>query len=204
MSLAGLVVIAVCNSRHGPRGAAQTLRHRRARPLPAYRWGTLLAYAVVFASLWIPSIAGADMKQHLPSWTQISAFWNNGTVPPPHRRSGRLVIGANGQARRVQVRGYDPNPDTETVQAFELDSATLQALTAQLDALKAFSTRWQVLDPHPIGGSMRWVHIETSRGTIEVPAFPVPSQRERADQIFAAIAAVVPATSSQALDADPE
>lgn len=143
-------------------------------------------------------VSAANMTLDAKSWTKISAFWNNGTLPPPHRRSGSLELRSNGEGRQVLVSGYQADDANSVAQVFAVDAASLKALTEQLVALKAFSTRWQELNPHPVGGSMRWLRIETEAGTIEVPPFPVAKQRERAEQIFAAVKAVVPKTTVEA------
>lgn len=153
-----------------------------------------LAASIVLIGLLLPSphVSAADMTPDTKSWTKISAFWNNGTLPPPHRRSGSLELLANGEGRQVLVKGYQADDANSVAQVFTVDASSLKALTEQLVALKAFSTRWQELSPHPVGGSMRWLQIETTTGTIEVPPFPVGKQRERAEQIFAAVKAIVP------------
>ncbi|AVP97466.1 hypothetical protein C7S18_09770 [Ahniella affigens] len=157
---------------------------------------------IVLATL--TSVGSANVMADNTAWTRISVFWNNGSLPPPHRRSGSLVLEANGQGTQSLVQGYHVDAASTTKQDFVVAAAKLAALSEQLRKLKAFSTRWQALEPHPVGGSMRWLRIETASGVIEIPPFPIAKQRERAAEIIAAVKAVVPAlnASEMTIDAD--
>ena len=152
----------------------------------------------------LASDGSADVKAENASWTRISVFWNNGSLPPPHRRSGSLVLAANGHGTQTLVQGYHADAASTTKQAFVVSAATLAVLGDQLLQHKAFSTRWQELEPHPVGGSMRWLQIETASGVVEIPPFPIGKQRARADAIISAVRAVVPVATASPNQAESE
>jgi hypothetical protein len=52
--------------------------------------------------------------------------------------------------------------------------------------------RWSKRDDPPVGGSSASLEVTRSGEMIEIPAFPVDGQAERAAAIFAAVEAIVP------------
>lgn len=154
----------------------------------------MLASVLFGGCLAFTTSSGADRKdtQKPMPWTRITAHWNNGTLPPPHRRSGTLELQADGAFTRTLRRGYGDEAANAEVTEGRIDAAALSALTTQLEALGLRTIRWQEAERHPVGGSMRWIVVSGPEGNVTVPAFPVDSQREAARQVFDAVMAAVP------------
>ena len=125
-------------------------------------------------------------------WSTLSAHWNNGTLPPPHRRSGSVIIHSDGHGERHSVRGYDTSAENTVVVPFQLTQEQVDHLSRELVRLNAFDTQWKELDQHPVGGRMRWVTIEHAGGRVSVPPFPIARQAELANKIHEAITAAAP------------
>lgn len=166
----------------------RTIGRERRRSL-----GTLAAVLFGGSLTFAPS-SGADHKdtQKPMPWTRITAHWNNGTLPPPHRRSGVLDVQADGTFTRTERRGYGDDAANAEVSEGMIDTAALSALTNRLEALGLWTIRWQEAERHPVGGSMRWVIVSEPDGRVAVPAFPVDAQVEAARNIVDAVLGAAP------------
>lgn len=154
------------------------------------------ALALILVLLFLPAsspmLARSANAPAATDWSRITASWNNGSLPPPHRRSGQLTIHADGRVERVAMHGYDADAANTVRSEGRIDETALATLRRQLDELDAYNTRWQEEPRPPVGGPMRWVSIETATETITVPPFPVATQVERARAVFDAVRAAVP------------
>jgi hypothetical protein len=154
------------------------------------------ALALILALLSLPASSPMPTRSaNAPAaadWSRITASWNNGSLPPPYRRSGQLTIHADGRFERVAMQGYDAEAGNTVRSDGRIDQAALATLRRKLVELDVYNTRWQEEPRPPVGGPMRWVSIETAAETITVPPFPVAEQTERARAVFDAVRAVEP------------
>lgn len=154
------------------------------------------ALALILALLPLPAsspmLARSATDAAATDWSRITASWNNGSLPPPHRRSGQLTIHADGRFQRLAMQGYDADAANIVRSEGRIDEAALATLRRKLVELDVYSTRWQEDPRPPVGGPMRWVSIETAAETITVPPFPIVAQAERARAVFDAVRAVEP------------
>jgi len=150
----------------------------------------IAASCVVFlCAVFMPGRAGAgetygNQEPDTMPWITISAHWNNGSLPPPHRRSGSLVLHNNGNHERTELRGYAKDGGSTTTTRGRISFPELVALTNALDAAGIHEIPWQEAKEHPVGGSMRWLSVTTEGGNIDIPAFPIDSQKAKADEMF--------------------
>ncbi len=173
------------------------------RSLRHWSGGLLLAVLAMMS----PAGEAAGKREALEQtvrWNTVSAHWNNGTLPPPYRRSGSVTIHSDGRGERASVRGYVADAENTVTASFQLTPEQLKHLSSELVRLKAFETRWKELDQHPVGGRMRWVTIQQENGGVSVPPFPVAAQAERAGQIHDLIMSAAPPPDAAAVKTEDE
>ncbi|HWS27946.1 MAG TPA: hypothetical protein VN259_15395 [Xanthomonadales bacterium] len=123
----------------------------------------------------------------------IQYHGDNGSLPPPYRRSTSISVDAQGRGKLIRRHGYDL---TDPAQAFEADFVISvdqrEAFARRLDELGAWKVRWKEQPRPPVGGSVVHLRLSSGERVIEVPAFPVASQRELAAQLRDAVTSLVP------------
>lgn len=129
----------------------------------------------------------------------IQYLGDNGSLPPPYRRSTSISIDAEGRGKLIRRHGYDL---TDPAQAFESDFVLSvdqrEAFARRLDQLGAWKVRWKEQQRPPVGGPVVHLRLRSGAQVIEVPAFPVASQQELAKQLREAVTALVPESVGQA------
>ena len=118
---------------------------------------------------------------------------DNGSLPPPYRRSTSISIDAEGRGKLIRRHGYDL---TDPAKAFESDFVLSvdqrEAFARRLDELGAWKVRWKEQPRPPVGGSMVHLRLTSGERVIEVPAFPQASQQALAEQLRDAVTSLVP------------
>lgn len=129
---------------------------------------------------------------------------DNGSVPPPYRRSTSITIDAEGHGRLLRLHGYDHSDAAQRFEfAFVLAAERRAAFARRLQELKLWETRWREppAERMPIGGPL--VHLRFRRGEeqVAVPPVPVAKQRELAQELRAEVLALLPAEAIAAREA---
>lgn len=123
----------------------------------------------------------------------IQYHGDNGSLPPPYRRSTSISVDGEGRGRLIRRHGYDL---TDPAQAFESDFVLSVdqrlAFARRLEELGAWKVRWKEQSRPPVGGPLVHLRLTSGERVIEVPAFPVASQQELASQLREAVTALVP------------
>ena len=141
----------------------------------------------------------------------VSFDADNGSVPPPYRRSTSIEIAADGSGRMMRLLGYDQQDPAQRFEfAFVLTAEQQQAFARRLDELGLWTTRWRERERVPVGGPH--VHLSFRRGDEKVvlPAYPVARQEAAVDALRSAVRALVPEAANAARQAweqgrgDPE
>lgn len=132
----------------------------------------------------------------------VSFDADNGSVPPPYRRSTSIEIAADGSGRLVRLLGYDlQDPAQRFEYAFILTGDQQQALARRLEELGLWTTRWRERQRVPVGGPH--VHLRFSRGDqkIVLPAYPVAHQEAAVEALRSEVRALVPEAANAARQA---
>jgi len=126
---------------------------------------------------------------------------NNGSLPPPHRRSTTLVVRADGRATLEKLRGYKREPKALTAVNFEVDSAAHQQLSQQIAKLGLLSRDIPSTDRHPVGGRTTQLRFSGTDGEVHFPSFPAdPADVELRDELASAVRALIPTDPVSATD----
>jgi hypothetical protein len=127
---------------------------------------------------------------------------DNGSLPPPHRRSTEIVVDAAGHGMLTRVHGYDRNdPAQRFERSFTVSPRQREIFARRLDELGLWTTRWRERERVPVGGPL--VHVGFRRGeqSVSLPAFPLASQQDAVEALRAEVLALVPAAVSAARQA---
>jgi hypothetical protein len=154
-----------------------------------------LALGLALLAMALPAVGPVDA-------VSVQYHGDNGTLPPPYRRSTEIQIDAAGQGTLLRVRGYDRNdPAQRFEKAFAVSPERYRAFARRLDELGLWTTRWRERERVPVGGPL--VSVSFSRGEQEVtlPAFPLASQQDAVDALRAEVLALVPEAATAARQA---
>lgn len=143
--------------------------------------------------------AGADRTP--PPDLAVRYEWREGSLPPPYHYAYSITLAADGTAAMTMTPDY-PGPDVPVwEEPFSVPPAGVAALYGALLDQGLLSERWREQDSPPVGGSSATLEVSGGGRTVQVPAFPVPAQQERASAMHAAIEAVVPQAIRDDLEA---
>jgi hypothetical protein len=130
--------------------------------------------------------------------------WQEGSLPPPYHYEYTITIDMAGQGQIVMVPDYSfSNPPTWT-ETFTLTTAALDQLYRLLIDKGLFTQRWQAQTDPPVGGSYDSLQVTAHRQQIDIPSFVVPLQATAAEDMTAAVRALVPHTIWYKLDTQRE
>ncbi len=118
---------------------------------------------------------------------------DNGSLPPPYRRSTQISVDAAGHGQFIRRHGYDlTDPAQRFAADFVLDIDQQQAFARRLDEIGAWQTRWKAQLRPPVGGPLVHLRLVQGERVVELPAFPQARQQARAAAVRAAVLALVP------------
>lgn len=139
------------------------------------------------------SACGADAAAGLPPDDfSIRYDWSEGSLPPPYHYEYTITLAADGSGLMVMIPDY-PGPDVPVwEEPFSVPPEELDRLHDLMIEQGLIHERWSERDDPPVGGSSASLEVTRSGEMIEIPAFPVDGQAERAAAIFAAVEAIVP------------
>lgn len=124
---------------------------------------------------------------------------NNGSLPPPYRRSTEIIIDATGQGLLRRRHGYDLTDQAQLFeQVFSLTPAEMESFGRRVAELGAMDHAWREQLRPPVGGSVVVLRLTQGDQVVEIPAFPITSQQPLAAEVRAAVMALVPASVREA------
>jgi len=149
-----------------------------------------------FAAAWsLLSVSLAGETRDALAPLAIRYLSNNGSLPPPHRRSTQITITAAGEGCYSRLQGYDQDdPAQRFATNFTLDEAALQGFARRVRQLGVMDLRWREQSRPPVGGPVVLVRLSQSGRTVDVPAFPDTSQQDLAAALRSAVLELLPET----------
>ncbi len=118
---------------------------------------------------------------------------NNGSLPPPHRRSTEIRINADGKAQFEKRLGYDLQDSKQRFEyAFQISADQRSALAALISELRVFETPWREVERPTVGGSSVVVSCSDGKRELRIPSQLLPEQRAARDRLVAAVQSLVP------------
>jgi hypothetical protein len=123
----------------------------------------------------------------------ISLHSDNGSVPPPHRRSTSIEIDAAGHGVYESLSGYDREAPGMCYRAeFTLGAEARAAFAAEIERIGVFDRAWREREKVPVGGPLRSASLSRGEQRVRIPPFPVEKDAQAAREVLAAIHALVP------------
>lgn len=125
----------------------------------------------------------------------LSLSRDNGSLPPPHRRSSEIRIEPDGSAAYESLLGYDRSDSRNRLLSnFVLDAAQRAQLIDLCARLAVFSTEWREVERPNVGGPSVVLMLSDGNRTARIPSQPIESQRAARDELVTSIQALVPET----------
>ena len=103
-----------------------------------------------------------------PPAATLDYYTDNGSLPPPHRRSVRATLGADGRLVVTRKRGY--NGDGDSKERF-LSPEVIAAVMRDLRALGLFSREWAEPARTTVGGGLHRLRVTVGDEHAEIPSF---------------------------------
>lgn len=123
----------------------------------------------------------------------VSLHSDNGSVPPPYRRSTSIRIDAAGHGVYESLSGYDREAPGQLYRAeFAVGAEARSAFAAEIARLGVFERNWRERDKVPVGSPLRSASLARGEQRVRIPPFPVEEDTEAAREVLAAIHALVP------------
>lgn len=130
--------------------------------------------------------------------------WSEGSIPPPYHYEYDILFDSTGNGRVDMVPDYSGPGVPRWTEPFAVAPEAARDLYARMASDGLLAQEWRRLDDPPVGGSHAWLSVTAGGRQIEIPAFPVEGQRERAARIYTAIRALVPQAVWDKLEAQRE
>jgi hypothetical protein len=153
----------------------------------------LLFPLLAAALLLLGACAGDAAEGPPPADFSLRYDWREGSLPPPYHYEYTIALAAGGAGTMTMVPDYPGEGVPVWEEPFTLAPEEVDRLHDLMIAEGLLRERWRAEDAPPVGGSYASLEVTRDGRTIEIPAFPVDGQRERAAAIFAAVEAIVPA-----------
>ena len=128
-----------------------------------------------------------------PALISIDFESDNGTVPPPYRRSLHIHVDACGNGVVGRQLGYDLTaPGNRFDTAFTVARDRWVGFAKLVDELAVFAEDWTRAVDTPTGGPL--THLTLRRGDTQVviPPYPRKPQQELAESVRGAVRELVP------------
>ena len=133
----------------------------------------------------------AEMEKR-PDDFQARYEWQEGSLPPPFHYEYTIEVRSDGEGLIEMIPDY-PGEDVQVwSEPFTVEQGELDELYRLMFEKRAFEQAWRAQDEPPVGGSGEWLTATAHGRTIEIPAYVVESQEPAAEEIYAAIRALVP------------
>lgn len=136
--------------------------------------------------------AGASSPDSITRFSIVVSS-NNGSLPPPHRRSTQISIDPDGNARFEKRLGYDLQDTKQRFEyAFQVSADQRSALSALISELRVFETPWREVERPTVGGSSVVVSCSDGKRELRIPSQLLSEQRAARDRLVAAVQSLVP------------
>ncbi len=127
---------------------------------------------------------------------------DNGSVPPPYRRSTDIRLDADGRGTLTRLHGYDRSDSSQRFDAaFVVSPEQRHQFAQRLQQLGLWDTRWREREGVPVGGPRVYLSFRRGAQKVTLPAFPITRQQEAVDALRAEVLALVPETATAARQA---
>jgi len=119
----------------------------------------------------------------IPDDLRVIYDWEEGSLPPPHHYSYRIIVLANGTGQVEFIPGYSFQDSPKWIEPFTVSPADMEKLYARMNSSKVFSKVWRKRESRAVGGSLSLIDWVANG-----KAGRIPSTLEQGDQgTYAAI-----------------
>jgi hypothetical protein len=128
----------------------------------------------------------------MPADFELEYQWQEGSLPPPHHYSYRILLRADGSGVVTMIPGYSFQQPPTWTEPFAIAAADLTSLHEFMRARGMPDRKWKTRDQHIVGGShssLRWL---ANGKTADVSSQLAESDRALYGEIVDAVRTRVP------------
>lgn len=96
--------------------------------------------------------------------------WEEGSLPPPHHYSYRIIVHANGTGQVEFVPGYSFQNSPTWIEPFTVSLADVEMLYGRMNSSKVFSKVWRKRESRAVGGSLSLIDWVANGKTGRIPS----------------------------------
>jgi len=129
----------------------------------------------------------------MPDPLSLRLTWNNGSLPPPYRKSGVVTLKADGSGTNERFKSYDR--EVVSSHEFHLTPPEAEALALALEDLGLWRIGWAKPEKPVVGGSTSTVSAMWGERATKIPFIVCAEQAEAKREIIRTIREVAQAES---------
>ncbi|HEY0734249.1 MAG TPA: hypothetical protein VGD69_05045 [Herpetosiphonaceae bacterium] len=133
-----------------------------------------------------------DMPAQRPDDFALVYDWREGSLPPPYHYEYSITLTPKGNCELIMIPDYPASDVPQWRELFQVPVADRDRLYQQLLELGLFSQSWRAETNPRVGGSTADLTVVANETKFEIPSQVVESQEAKAEEIYAAIKAIVP------------
>jgi len=154
------------------------------------RW---LLVPLVLLLLTLIGCGMSSMPAQRPDDFAVAYDWREGSLPPPYYYEYTITLTAKGNCEVIMVPGrYGAAEAPQWRELFQVPDADRDRLYQQFLELGLWTQSWREPNERNVGGSTFWMTVVANGRQVKLPAQVVDSQEESAEQISAAVHAIIP------------
>lgn len=134
----------------------------------------------------------SSMPAQRPDDFAVAYDWREGSLPPPYHYEYSITLNDEGLCEIIMMPGYDRAEVPRWEERFEVPAADRDRLYQQFLDLGLFTQSWREASELRVGGSTQWMTVVANGTQVKLPAQVVESQEAAAEQIYAAVHAIIP------------
>jgi hypothetical protein len=128
----------------------------------------------------------------MPADFELEYQWQEGSLPPPHHYSYRILLRADGSGVVTMIPGYSFQQPPTWTEPFAIAAADLASLREFIRARGMPDRKWKTRDQHIVGDSHSSFRLLANGKTVNVSSQLVDSDRALYGEIVDAVRTRVP------------
>lgn len=143
----------------------------------------------------------SDARGPVPDDLLVRYEWREGSLPPPYHYEYSIRLQSDGAGEVTMVPDYAGDEVPVWSEPFSVSREQVAQLYGVIVDRGLFSQTWRELEDPPVGGSSEMMSVVANGRIVTIPAFLPPDQRERAEDLYAALRSLVPTAVFAGLEA---
>jgi hypothetical protein len=134
----------------------------------------------------------ASSVKPLPPDFSVLFFYHEGSLPSPDYYEYTILVRPDGSGELRFWPDYPAHHPEPVLFPFYASQAELADLYRQMTQVGLFNRQWRETENPPTGGSRAWIEVTAEQKQYAIPPNLTPREKARAEQIYAAVRALIP------------